>query len=136
MNKTIIRKITFSFICLSALAMFAISCRDDNEPANHTLKFEIKGNYTGNLKATITYGSMDNVNAEAEDVEKLTWTKSVDVKGEYAMGIGAMTWDKSGKKGEKITIKMYVDGKEVKSTTATADNDGDIMSNLIQYSGK
>lgn len=136
MKREFIRKIAVVAMCLTVLAVFTTSCRDDDdEPVEHTLKFEIKGTYTGNLKATLTYGSETSLDGGIEDVPKLPWSKEVKVKGAYAMGIGVMTWDKSGKKGETAVIKMYVDGKEVKSSTATADNDGDIMSNTMQYSG-
>ena len=136
MKREFFRKIASTAICLTAIAVLTTSCsKDDDEAANHKLKFQLTGNYTGNLKATITYGDQQNADAETEDVSKLPWTKEVDVKGPYAMGIGVMTWDKSGKKGEKVNIKLYVDGVEVKSTSATADADGDVMSNIIQYTG-
>lgn len=136
MKREFIRRIAFVAMCLTFLAVFTTSCRDDDdEPATHTLKFEIKGTYTGSLVATLTYGGETSAEGGSEDIAKLPWNKEVEVTGAYAMGIGAMTWNKSGKKGETAIIKMYVDGKEVKSTTATADADGDIFSNAIQYTG-
>ncbi len=136
MKREFFKKITFVMMCLTVLAVFTTSCsKDDDDPVKHTLKFEVTGTYTGNLKATLTYGSETSADGGIEDIAKLPWSKEVEVTGAYAMGIGIGTWDKSGKKGEKATIKLYVDGKEVKSTTVTTDNDGDITSSIIQYSG-
>jgi len=136
MKREFIRKITFVMMCLTVLAVFTTSCRDDDdEPVQHTLKFEISGNYTGDLKANLIFAGEDSADVETADVTKLTWTKEVEVKGAYNMSMSAMTWDKPGKKGEKITMKMYADGKEVKSSSVTADNDGDIASGIISYSG-
>lgn len=138
MKREFFKKITFVMMCLTILAVFTTSCGrdDDDELVKHTLKFEIAGNYTGNLKASVIFAGKDSADVESEDVSKLPWSKEVEVKGAYEMSITANSWDKPGKKGEKITIKMYADGKEVKSKTLTANADGDIVSTgIISYSG-
>lgn len=136
MKREFFKKITFVMMCLTVLAVFTTSCsKDDDEPAKHTLKFEISGNYTGDLKASVIFAGEDSADVESADITKLTWSKEVEVKGAYNLSMSAMTWQKSGKKGEKITMKLYADGKEVKSSTVTADNDGDIASGIISYSG-
>lgn len=136
MKREFIRKIAFVAMCLTVLAVFTTSCRDDDdEPTTHTLKFEISGNYTGDLKANLIFAGEESGDVETADITKLTWSKQAEVKGAYNMSMSAMTWDKSGKKGEKITMKLYADGKEVKSSTVTADNDGDIASGIISFSG-
>ena len=104
-----------------------------------TLKRALSGLTKVNLKWEIYRGDSFQIELDVEDAllnaiyikACIKTLKNADVR----MGIGIGTWDKSGKKGEKATIKLYVDGKEVKSTTVTTDDDGDITSSIIQYSG-
>lgn len=138
MKRELIKKITFVVMCLTFLAAFTISCTlpDDENNLRHSLKFEMTGNYTGNLKATIIYASLDKSGTETIDVASLPWSKEIEVVGPYELSIGTMTGDKTGNKNEEVTVKMYVDGSAVKSITAIADADGHIFSDIIKFEGE
>ena len=110
------------------------SSKDDDETiTNGKAKYEITGNYTGKLSALTSTTSDNGGESGNNEVNSLPWTKEVDVKGRTSLGIGVRSdlTSAPGVAGQKITVKMYYNGNEVKSTTATANSEGIINCSTI-----
>jgi hypothetical protein len=110
------------------LAFTAVSCssdNDNNEPvtASRDVKYEITGNFTGELD--VTY--MEKSGAPLiEDVPALPWTKefTADPGSDGAL---VHTSGLGGVAGQTVTAKVYVGGKVVSELTGTANSDGIIV---------
>jgi len=111
------------------LAFTAVSCSsdDDNDSGagsgSRDVKYEITGNYTGDLDVTYLEKSGAALN---EDVDALPWTKEFTANAD-SPGASFQTSGNGGVKGQTLTGKVYVGGKVVKELTATATEDGIIV---------
>ncbi len=111
------------------LVFTTISCSSDNdndsEPvtASRDVKYEITGNFTGELDATY----MEKSGAPLiEDVTALPWTKEFTANAD-SDGALVHTSGFGGVAGQTVTAKIYVGGKVVSELTGTANSDGIIV---------
>jgi hypothetical protein len=111
------------------LAFTAVSCSSDNdnnsEPgtASRDVKYEITGNFTGELD--VTY--MEKSGAPLiEDVLALPWIKEFTANAD-SDGALVHTSGLGGVAGQTVTAKIYVGGKVVSELTGTANSDGIIV---------
>ncbi|RYJ39263.1 MULTISPECIES: hypothetical protein [Flavobacterium] len=110
------------------LAFTAVSCSSDNDdnnsaPASRDVKYEITGNYTGQLD--VTY--MEKSGAPLiEDVPSLPWTKEFTADAD-SDGALVHTSGYGGVAGQTVTAKVYVGGKVVSELTGKADSEGIIV---------
>jgi hypothetical protein len=116
-------------VLVLTLAFTAVSCSsdDDNnsEPgtASRDVKYEITGNFTGELD--VTY--MEKSGAPLiEDVLALPWTKEFTANAD-SNGALVHTSGLGGVAGQTVTAKIYVGGKVVSELTGTANSDGIIV---------
>jgi hypothetical protein len=117
----------FSIIILS-LTVGIISCKKDSDSGGpktspRNVKYEITGNYTGQLTVVIS----DNVSGtEAVTATSLPWTKEKTYTGNVAgIGIGGNSVVAHlGQPGQTVTLKIYSGGTVVRSGTATSDANG------------
>ena len=117
----------FSIIALSLTAGI-VSCKKDSdgeEPdtSSRNVKYEITGNYTGQLIIVIS----DNVTGiETVTATSLPWTKEKTYSGNVAgIGIGGNSvLAHQGQPGQTVLLKIYSGGKVVRSSPATADANG------------
>lgn len=125
-------------IRLAVLSIFAtftmLSCSKDEVSSggsSREIKYEITGNYSGKL---IVAAATNNGLAEAFEVDKLPWTTSFTAKSSVNTLVMVATGGSGlGKKGETVTLKIYVGGKEVDASTGTALSDGIISVSTTPY---
>lgn len=127
-------------IRLAILSIFAtftmLSCSKDEvssggNSGSRDVKYEITGNYSGKL---IVAAATNNGLAEAFEVDKLPWTTSFTAKSSVNTLVLVATGGSGlGKKGETVTLKIYVGGKEVDASTGTALSDGIISVSTVPY---
>lgn len=116
------------------LAFTAVSCSSDNDednsaPASREVKYEVTGNYTGNLAVTYTEAGGGALN---EDITALPWTKEFTAAAN-TQGVTLSIGGHGGVKDQTVTIKIFVGGKEVRNLPATANADGTIVGVLQPY---
>lgn len=115
-------------VLVLTLAFTAVSCSSDDDnnsgpTASRDVKYEITGNFTGELD--VTY--MEKSGAPLiEDVPALPWTKefTADAGSDGAL---VHTSGLGGVAGQTVTAKIYVGGKVVSELTGTANSDGIIV---------
>lgn len=126
-------------VAVFTMSLFIVSScsRDDNEETSGKARFEVSGNFSGALTAVYTVSSVGTGGGDSgnETFSTLPWSKEYDVKGQTSMGIGVIT-DQPGLSGQKITVKLFLKGKEVKSTSATANADGELNIDSVVYTGE
>lgn len=117
------------------LAFTAVSCSsdDDNdsgaESGSRDVKYEITGNFTGELD--VTY--MEKSGAPLiEDVPSLPWAKEFTANPD-SDGALLHTAGGGGVAGQTVTAKIYVGGKVVSELTGTANSDGIIVVHTKTY---
>jgi len=117
------------------LVFTTISCSSDNDDntetvtASRDVKYEITGNFTGELD--VTY--MEKSGAPLiEDVPALPWVKefTADPGSDGAL---VHTSGLGGVAGQTVTAKVYVGGKVVSELTGTANSDGIIVVHPNSY---
>lgn len=116
-------------LCITAFA----SCNnnDDSQPNQRQVKYEITGNYTGKLLIVYTNNTGTNQtinNASVPWSLEVTYPTSVN-----AIGIGAQA-SIVGAEGQTATLKIFVNGNEVKSTSATAGSLGELILPTLTHS--
>lgn len=103
-------------ICVVWAVAFKDAADDLEEEANReaVIVYEVSGDATGVDVIYSTYG--DQVTSSNETVATLPWTKEVKTTGIVKEGALIVT---AGESGGTVTCKVTVDGKEVKTATAT-----------------
>jgi len=129
--KSILKTLAIVF----TLAFTAGSCSSDNDndsetvPASRDVKYEITGNFTGELD--VTY--MEKSGAPLiEDVPALPWTKEFTANAD-SDGALVHTSGLGGVAGQTVTAKIYVGGKVVSELTGIANSDGIIVVHPKSY---
>lgn len=127
------KSILKTFAVVLTLAFTAVSCSSDNDDnnsaASRDIKYEVTGNFAGQLDATyIEKGG----NALNEDINALPWTKEFTADAS-TNGVTLNVSGLGGAPGQTITVKIYAGGNVVKELTATANNDGIIVAVLSPY---
>lgn len=121
-----------SIVILIGLMAFSVSCREDSPVAEikNKVKFDIQGSFSGKL--LIVYTNTTGGNNTLNDVS-IPWSLEQTFSGALSpVGIGAQA-SVLGKAGETATLKIFVNGKEVKSSSATAGSLGEIVIPTIAY---
>lgn len=135
------------FILFLSVLFIATSCSNNDDDANNSsnididnqevkksaniapqaVKFEVTGNFSGSLFATCTLPDNSNVLQDEEGVLTLPWTKEfTTARGTEAAAI--LTGGIGGAAGEKITVKIYVNGVVKEEITTVANSAGKIIS--------
>ncbi|MFL6119000.1 DUF4190 domain-containing protein [Actinophytocola sp.] len=103
-------------ICILWAAVWNKAVNDVNEEANReaVIVYEVSGDAP---TADVTYTTFgDKMTSNQETVTHLPWTKEVKTKGYVKGGQLIIT---TGADGGSVTCKVTVDGKEVKTATAS-----------------
>lgn len=122
---------TFKNLMLMLTLVFSIaSCSSDNDNDNddtvntsREVKYEITGNFSGELDASYLEKSGAPL---IEDITALPWTKEFTADADsdgalvHASGYGGVS-------GQTVTAKVIVGGKVVSELTGTANSDGIIV---------
>lgn len=111
---------------------FSCSKKSDNGgSSNRKIKYEITGSFSGKLDIVYT----DNVNGNTALANvALPWTKEIEYGNNViTIGIGAQG-SSAGIAGQTAIIKIYLNGKVVKTSSATVGSLGEILIPAITYS--
>jgi hypothetical protein len=103
-------------ICILQAAIWGKAIDDVNDEANRevVITYEVTGDATA---ADISYSTFgDSMTSNQESVTTLPWTKEVKTKGLLKGGSLIVI---AGVDGGTVTCKVSVDGKEVKTATAS-----------------
>lgn len=116
------------FISASIALVFVLqSCSKDdvdsspNSSGSRAIKYEITGNYTGELLVVAT---TNNDNFELIEVKKLPWKLEFTAKESIQTVVATAQGSTPGLAGQTATLKTYVGGTEVSSGTGTALSSG------------
>ncbi|WP_133259735.1 hypothetical protein [Pseudochryseolinea flava] len=107
------------------LAMVAMACSSDDGDDNagsREVKFEVTGNFTGQLNAVLITASGGGT---SESINALPWSKTITYESNVPTTQISIA-GAGGDPGETITVKVIVGGKEKSSTPGTATNSGTI----------
>jgi hypothetical protein len=111
---------------LSLIAVFAcllcFSCSkdDDNNGGNsRTLKYEVRGNFSGTVYASYT----TDVGGTNNEVVTPPWSKEITYKSNVTAAAIAISGF-AGQPGQQVTVVVKRGNTQVSSTTATTDADG------------
>ncbi|MBX2901675.1 MAG: hypothetical protein KF775_18645 [Cyclobacteriaceae bacterium] len=123
------------FIYLLVLLVSTLfSCSSGDEPTTNKpriVKYEITGNFSGTF--TVVYTSLTGGNRVENNVP-IGWSMEMDYPASTtSIGIGAQATN-LGSPGQAAVIKIFVEGKEVKSSSATAGSLGEMIIPTISYS--
>jgi hypothetical protein len=124
---------TITLIFITAILFTFSNCNDENPAASNEkkVKYQITGNFTGKL--LIVYTDVSGSNKTLTDIPA-PWSQEVTYPAStFTVGIGAQA-SVTGSPGQTATLKIFVDGKEVKSSTATTGSLGEIILQTIAYS--
>ncbi|MBX2946892.1 MAG: hypothetical protein KF725_13740 [Cyclobacteriaceae bacterium] len=95
------------------------------------MRYEITGNFSGTL--TVVYTSLTG-GSRVENNVPMGWSMEMEYPASTSsIGIGAQA-STLGSPGQTAVIKIVVDGKEVKSSSATAGSLGEMIIPTISYS--
>lgn len=111
---------------IATLVLLMLSnCRQDDPtpPKSRDIRFEVSGNFTGELSATYATAGGGVVN---EEMPSLPWTKSINYTTAVT-GTSIVVAGGGGISGQTIVVKVFAGNKEVSSTPATADNAGILL---------
>jgi hypothetical protein len=125
------KKQTIVFMMLFVASFLFQSCSTDDVAASGSreVKYEVTGNFAGKITAAAT---TNNGISEIIEINKLPWTLELTAKDSIkslfvtATGTGGMA-------GQTVTLKIYVGGKVVSTSTATALSGGIITVNSDLY---
>jgi hypothetical protein len=125
------RKIILSVIIPIVFAVVLFSCIKPvpTEPLKR-VRYEMTGTFTGKFK--IIYN--DNVNGNTErNNDSLPWSKELTYQPNViGIDIGAQS-SIAGLPGQNVALKIFVNGAEVKSSSATASSTGEITLPKLLY---
>jgi len=106
-----------------AASVLATSCSDDDSgSANNSreIKYEITGNFSGDLTAAYTTASGGATTAE---ITSLPWDLEITAAPDV-QAVAFSVQGSGGTQGQQIEVKIYQGGREVSSVEATASSDG------------
>lgn len=123
-----IKTLIFKILFLISIFFVVVSCTKKKDPApvaapaTNVKKYEITGNYSGNLLVAYTNASGGT---ESTTVTSLPWSLELTFAPSVGgMGFGGGSNGKNGVAGQTLTSKMYSKGVVVQSGNATADANG------------
>lgn len=118
-----LKQLSLSVLSLALTVILMSGCKKDKDDNNagKTVKYELSGTFTGKFHIII---SDSESGSQTYDNVTIPWSKEVSYPNKVlAVGIGAAT-TADGAVGQTAFLKIYVGGNVVKSTNATANNDG------------
>jgi hypothetical protein len=118
-----LKQLSLSVLSLALTVILMSGCKKDKDDNNagKTVKYELSGTFTGKFHIII---SDSESGSQTYDNVTIPWSKEVSYPNKVlAVGIGAAT-TAYGAIGQTVFLKIYVGGNVVKSTNATANNDG------------
>jgi hypothetical protein len=124
---------TITLIFITAILFTFSNCNDEDTSLRKEkkVKYEITGDFTG--KFLIVYTDVSGSNKTLTDIPT-PWSQAVTYPAStFTVGIGAQA-SVTGSPGQTATLKIFVDGKEVESSTATAGSFGEMVLQTITYS--
>ncbi len=98
--------------------MLLFSCKKD-KTNSRTLRYELSGAFTGTLFASYTTAS----GGTANDPVTTAWNKEITYASNVTSAIIAISGN-GGVPGQKVTVVVKRDGRQLSSTVATADASG------------
>mgnify|MGYP003574868168 CR=1 FL=1 len=105
-------------ILLLTLCIAFFSCKKD-KTNSRTLRYELSGTYSGTLFVSYTTAS----GGTANDPVTTTWNKEITYASNVTSAIIAISGN-GGVPGQKVTVVVKRDGRQLSSTVATADASG------------
>ena len=111
------------FVAVAALSF--TSCSDDDDSGNvnnnsRQIKYEITGNFTGDIRAVYTTASGGTTNAEITTLPwQLEFTAQNDVNSAVFAAAGT-----GGVAGQEVEVTIYQGGQEKGSVEAVVGSDG------------
>lgn len=122
------KKLLKPFFATIALISILQSCSKDdvdsspiNNSTSRAIKYEITGNYSGEIIAVAT---TNNDDFEVIEIKKLPWKLEFTAKESIKTVIIQAQGSTPGVAGQTATLKTYVGGTEVSSGTGTALSSG------------
>jgi hypothetical protein len=119
-SKGIMKKIAYLLMTCVILLTSACSDDDDSGKSSRLIKYEITGNFSGEILIVYTSASGGSSNAT---ITSLPWSVEITVEDDV-LGVAATAGGNSGTAGQTATLKIYAGGKVVESGSDTADSDG------------
>lgn len=125
------KKIIWSLALVIMAALGSCSSDDGSASQSREMKYEITGNYSGEM--VVVY-SDEGGNQQIAEAESLPWSKSVTVDGDVPVIVlgASSSVSNPGEEGETVLLKIYRGDKVVEESTATAISDG-YMNFVITY---
>jgi hypothetical protein len=114
------KTIAKNFILLLSLLFIAVSC-DNDESTSYEVKYEVIGNFSGNVDARTTSNGVTEYT-----IAKLPYTEEFKIYSTNTLKKAVVLSGTGGKAGEKVVVKIYVDGVVKKELTAITDSEGRI----------
>ncbi|MEE1961989.1 hypothetical protein V1387_04775 [Allomuricauda taeanensis] len=117
------KKIIWSLALVIMAALGSCSSDDGSAPQSREMKYEITGNYSGEM--VIVY-SDEGGNQQIAEAESLPWSKSVTIDGDVSVIVlgASNSVGNPGNEGETILLKIYRGDSVVEESTVTAISDG------------
>lgn len=119
--KFILASIALVFVLQSCSKENDVDASPNSSGSSRAIKYEITGNYTGELLVVAT---TNNDDFEVIEVKKLPWKLEFTAKESIKTVIAQAQGSVPGVAGQTATLKTYVGGTEVSSGTGTALSSG------------
>ncbi|WP_306354146.1 hypothetical protein [Flavobacterium sp. '19STA2R22 D10 B1'] len=132
MKKSILKSIGIIAVVVMSLTSCSSSDDDNGGGGNanqRNVKFEVTGNFTGDLSATFIVASGGAV---SEDLPSLPWIKEITYEPSVS-GTGISVGGTGGVAGQTLTVKIFSGGTLISTTPATANNNGTVTISAPSY---
>jgi len=110
------------------------NCSNDGQdprPINRVVKYEITGSYSGKL--TVLYNDNVTGNTILDNVN-LPWSLEITYPQNItAIGIGAVSASVVGTSGQNATMRILINGKVERASTAATGSFGEISLPALSY---
>lgn len=119
------------YVLAWVLCVVGSACSDDDGggSGSREVKFEVTGNFSGQMNAVFLTASGGGT---AESINSLPWSKTITYESSVPtaqIGVAGA----GGSSGETLTVKVIVGGSEKSSTPGTATNSGSISVSAPAY---
>lgn len=117
------RKIIWPLLFVIMVGLGGCSSDDGSVPQTRGMRYEITGNYSGEM--VVVY-SDEGGNQQVAEVESLPWSKSVTIDGDVPVIVLGVSDSVSnpGNEGETVLLKIYRGKSVVEESTVTAISNG------------
>ncbi|WP_116789880.1 hypothetical protein [Flavobacterium psychrotrophum] len=107
-----------------AASVLATSCSDDDDSgstnSSREIKYEVTGNFTGDITAAYTTESGGATTAE---ITSLPWSLAITA-APSVQAVAFSVQGSGGTDGQQVDVKIHQGGREVSSVKATANSSG------------